>query len=317
MAGYAANTTVDFGDVVAKKVRITANSNWGVGPIFSRYGLSEVQFMYIPLAARFPSPESGATDVAVDTTLSWIAGREAAAHKVYLSTDQQAVTNGTVSAVTVLQPSCSPPSLSLGTTYFWRVDEVNDNKTPAVWPGNVWTFTTADRVVVDDFEAYDDQCNRVYYAWKSGAPNGANADCGVSAYNGNGTGSVVGRNDPPYCEHTIIHTGRQSMPLTYNGLSEATRTFDAAQDWTRGGIKTLVVFFQGVSTNSPADLYVKINDTKVSYNGNASDLAATEWKQWNIDLPSGAGLQSVKTLTIGVSAGQGIVYIDDIGLKAQ
>ena len=76
----------------------------------------------------------------------------------------------------------------------------------------------------------------------------------------------------------------------------------------------LVLFFRGASANIPAELYVKINDTKVSYNGNASDLVSPEWKQWNIDLPSAAGLGAVKTLTIGVSAGQGTLYIDDIRL---
>jgi len=104
------------------------------------------------------------------------------------------------------------------------------------------------------------------------------------------------------------------MPFAYDGPSEATRTFDPAQDWTRGGITTLVLFFCGAPANVPAELYVKINDTKVPYNGDAGDLTSTEWKQWNIDLPPAAGLESVRSLTIGVSAGQGMLYIDDIRL---
>jgi hypothetical protein len=313
---YAADTIVDFGDVAAKKVRITAQSNWGNSPIFNKYGLSEVRFLHIPVAARQPSPKSGATDVEIDGVLSWRAGREAAEHKVYLSTDQQAVADGTVAAATVHQASYSPSSLILGTTYFWRVDEVNEAETPAIWPSGIWTFTTADRVVVDDFESYgDDSPNRVFQAWIDGAgfspdeffPNGNQ---------GNGTGSLVGH-DPTMghiMEYTIIHGGRQSMPLTYDGLSEATRTFDPAQDWTRGGIQTLVLFFQGAPSNVPGELYVKINNTKVSYGGSTDDLAAPEWKQWNIALPSGAGLGAVNTLTIGVASGQGMLYIDDIGL---
>ena len=308
---YAHNTTVDFGGVAARCVRMTFTSSWGGG---NQYGLSEVRFFYSPVSARDPNPPTGSKGVSIDTTLSWTAGQDAAEHRIYLSTDRQAVADGTATATTVQETHYSPADLVPSTPYFWRVDEVNDAKIPPVWPGTVWTFTTADFVVVDDFEAYNDQCNRVYYAWKSGAANGANADCGVSAYNGNGTGSGVGKDDPPYCERTIIHMGRQSMPMTYNGLSEATRTFDTAQDWTRGGVKTLVVFFQGVSTNGPGELYVKINATKVPYPGNTSDLTSSQWKQWNIDLPSGAGLGAVRTLTIGVSAGQGTLYIDDIRL---
>jgi len=82
-SGYAHNTTVDFGGVAAKYVRLTANSNWG--GIFNQYGLSEVRFFYIPIHAREPSPASGATDVDLDLALGWIAGREAAKHDVYFS----------------------------------------------------------------------------------------------------------------------------------------------------------------------------------------------------------------------------------------
>ena len=42
--GYAYNTTVDLGGVVAKYVKITANSNWG--GVLPQYGLSEVRFFY-------------------------------------------------------------------------------------------------------------------------------------------------------------------------------------------------------------------------------------------------------------------------------
>ncbi len=316
MPDYAANTTVDFGDVAANKVRITAKGNWGDNPLFNKYGLSEVRFLHIPVAARRPSPKSGATDVAIDATLSWRAGREAGEHKVFLSTDPQAVENDAAPAATVSQTNYSPSSLVLGTTYFWRVDEVNQARTPAIWPGDVWTFTTADYVVVDDLESYgDDSPNRVFQAWIDGGgfspdeffPNG---------HKGNGTGALVGY-DPAaghIMEYKIVHGGRQSMPVTYDGLSETTRTFDPARDWTRSGIKTLVLFFCGASTNAPAELYVKINSTKVPYAGNTNALAGPEWKQWNIDLPSEAGLGAVKTLTIGVSTGQGILYVDDVRL---
>jgi hypothetical protein len=104
------------------------------------------------------------------------------------------------------------------------------------------------------------------------------------------------------------------MPLSYDGPSETTRTFESAQDWTQGGITTLVLFFQGESTNVAGELYVKINGAKVPYSGNAGDLAAGEWKRANFPLPASAGLGAVKTLTIGVSSGQGMLYIDDICL---
>jgi len=306
MPGYAANTTVDFGNVAMKKVRITANNNWGDHPIFNQYGLSEVRFMHVPVAARQPSPASGETDVAIDAALSWRAGREAAEHDVYLSSDPQAVTDG---VETVYQASYSPSSLDLGTTYYWRVDEVNYAEAPAIWPGDLWTFATADYVVVDDFESYTDDVEAeqtIWQAWSDGLEDPQNG------------GSQVGYGEAPFAEQTIVHSGRQSMPLAYDNststFSQAVRTFDGPQDWTRGGITTLVLFFQGESTNVSGELYVKINGVSVAYSGNAGDLTMAEWKQWNIDLPAAAGLGAVKSLTIGVSGGQGMLYVDDIRL---
>jgi len=97
--GYAYNTTVDLGGVPAKYIRLTANSNWGG---LSQYGLSEVRLFYVPVKAREPDPDSGTTDMDVDNvTLSWRAGREAASHEVYFSTDEQAVIDETISPVSI------------------------------------------------------------------------------------------------------------------------------------------------------------------------------------------------------------------------
>ena len=301
-ADYLHDTTVDFGGVAAKFVRLTITSSWGGT---NQCGLSEVRFYYIPVFARDPSPATGATDVPIDTSLSWRAGCEADLHEVYLGTDPNALTPADTASTT----SYTPADLLLGTRYYWRVDEVNDAQTPAVWPGNVWTFTTADFLVVDDFESYNDEegaGTRIYETW-------------IDGFTDNSSGSTVGHIDPPFAERTFVHGGRQSMPFAYDNtttfsFSEAVRTFDTPQDWTRGGIRTLVLFFQGEPNNVSGALYLKINNTKVSYNGNASDLTSSEWKQWNVDLPAAAGLGAVKALTIGVAGGQGVLYLDDIRL---
>ena len=51
LAGYAHNTTVDMGGVVARYVKLTAKSNWSMIGI-KQYGLSEVRFFYVPVEAR-------------------------------------------------------------------------------------------------------------------------------------------------------------------------------------------------------------------------------------------------------------------------
>ena len=50
MPGYAANTTVNFGGVMAKFVKLTINTTWG--GLSTVTGLAEVRFSYIPVQAR-------------------------------------------------------------------------------------------------------------------------------------------------------------------------------------------------------------------------------------------------------------------------
>ncbi|MHC4680747.1 MAG: LamG-like jellyroll fold domain-containing protein, partial [Planctomycetota bacterium] len=240
-AGYAHNTTVDFSGVVAKYVKLTATSNWG--GVLPQFSLSEVRFFYVPVSAREPSPDSGATDVDVEVILVWRAGREAATHEVYVSTDEQAVVVGTTPAVSVTDASYSS-AFDLGSTYFWRIDEVNDAETPAVWQGDVWSFSTLEYLVVEDFEDYNKYApNEIWNKWLDGYEipgNGATAGYPDSVVQAGGD----------YMERTIVHGGKQSMPLFYDNTgtasySEVERTFSVAQDWTAHGAETLMLYFRG------------------------------------------------------------------------
>ena len=51
--------------------------------------------------------------------------------------------------------SFTPPALELGTTYHWRIDQINDNDANSPWTGDIWKFKTADYLIIDDFESYD------------------------------------------------------------------------------------------------------------------------------------------------------------------
>jgi hypothetical protein len=119
----------------------------------------------------------------------------------------------------------------------------------------------------------------------------------------------------------IVHGGAQSMPLFYNNIAGATyseveRTFVPGQDWTEAGVQTLVLYVHGTSGNT-GQLYVKVNGSKVFYNGGTDDIQQEEWKQWSIDLASfGVDLLNVTTLTIGIDGigASGTLYFDDIRL---
>jgi len=292
---------VSFAGASAKYVKLTIDKPWGM---VTQTGLSEVRFFYVPVQARVPEPAAQATGIDLATTLTWRPGREAASHTIYLGTDSSAVANGAVAAKTVTGHSFSPAGLLYGTIYYWRVDEVN----AVTYPGDVWSFTTAVFGVVDDFESYNDDDNRIYDTWIDGLTDGK-------------SGSQVGYDVAPFAEKTIIHGDKQSMPLKYDNTaspfySEATRTFGGSQNWTANGVKSLSLYFQGAAGNT-GQLYLKINNLKVAYKGDAGDIAMPGWTPWNIDLSTvGGSVSNVTKLTIGVegSGSKGIVYLDDIRL---
>ena len=315
--GYQYDTTVDFNGVVAQSVKITANSNWG-GTMFAQYGLSEVRFFYIPVNAREPNPDSGTTDIGIDNvTLGWRAGRDAVLHEVYLSTDEQAVMDESVSPVSVPAGSSyvsyDTGALDLDKTYYWKVNEVNEAETPAAWAGDIWDFTTEEYIVVDDFESYNDlnpddpESDRIFLTWIGGDDQPAN-------------GLQVGNNTFPFAEETVVNNGDQSMPLLYNNSGTATYLEAElpleSEDWTKHGIKTLVLSFHGTSGNT-GQLSVKVNGVEVPYPGDAADISRPRWRQWNIDLESiGVDLQNVMTLGIRIdgNGAMGTLYVDDIRL---
>ena len=254
--GYAANTTVNFGGVMAKYVKLTINSNWG--GMSTVTGLSEVRFSYVPVQARSPQPATAATGVSVSTTLNWRPGREAGSHKVFFGTDPNAVANGTATAKTVTDHSFTPASLLFGTTYYWRVDEVNT----VTYPGDVWSFTTQEFAAVDDFESYNDTDNRIYDSWIDGLTDGK-------------SGSTVGYMAAPFAEQTIVHGGKQSMPLAYDNsktpfYSETTRDLGTAQDWTGNGATHMDLWFRGYP--APTSFAVTETGGKMSLTGDGTDI---------------------------------------------
>jgi hypothetical protein len=291
------------------------------------------------LLAWDPSPANGYTpDIDGATPLSWKAGDKAAQHDVYFGTDEDAVKNANASDTTGIYrgqqagTSYTPPAaLQWGQTYYWRIDQRNTDGT--VSTGRVWTFTVANYLVPDDFEAYDDYCNRIFYKWTDGWGYSADPTCTVTAYGGNGTGSTVGNLSAPFAEQTIVHGGSQSMPFEYNNTgtggkarySEAQRQWASPQDWTRNNGKALTLYFYGDPANAAEQLYVAVEDSggqvRVANHPDRETIQARGWQEWNIPLTDFAGvnLKMVKKMYIGVgnrasptAGGSGKLCIDDI-----
>jgi len=202
-------------------------------------------------AVSGPNPADGAVDISPTQILTWNAGAVAASHEVYFGTDMDAVKNATMASPeykgskALGEESYDPGRLALQTSYFWRIDEVNNTSPDSPWKGNVWSFT------IDNFEDYNADTNQIWWAWKDGL--GYVAHDNEPAYPGNGTGSAVGDETiASYTEETIVHSGNQSLPFFYDNNkqdyayhSEAELTLTTQRDWTAEGVAELSIWFRG------------------------------------------------------------------------
>ncbi|HUU16103.1 MAG TPA: hypothetical protein VMW72_03050, partial [Sedimentisphaerales bacterium] len=271
-----------------------------------------------------PDPANGAMDIKQTPILTWTPGVYAASHQVYFGNDQEAVRNADTGspeykgAGDLGSQSYEPEKLQWNTTYYWRIDEANNVNPDSPWTGNIWSFTTANFLVVDDFESYNDldpaeaDSNRIFNAWLDGYDDPTN-------------GSLVGYENPPFAEQTIVHGGNQSMPLYYDnsvGYSEATLTLTYPRDWTEKGVSTLTIWFRGDSANAAETLYVALNGNAIVTNDNPDAAQITAWTEWDIDLQAfGVNLANVNTIALGLgnknnpqAGGSGTMYFDDIRL---
>jgi hypothetical protein len=138
------------------------------------------------------------------------------------------------------------------TTYYWRIDEVNNTNPASPWVGSVWSFTTAGFAIIDDFEGYDAGASQIWYSWHDGLGYGTPQSPPYFA--GNGSGAAVGdETTASFTEETIVHGGGQAMPLAYDNnkqgfakYSEAELTLTAARDWTEGAVGELSLWFRGL-----------------------------------------------------------------------
>ncbi|MBW7990497.1 MAG: hypothetical protein FVQ84_10835 [Planctomycetes bacterium] len=282
----------------------------------------------LPIKAGNPNPGNGAADVKQTPVLTWATGEYALSHELYFGTDEEAVKNATTASPehkgtkTLGDESYDPGQLEWASTYYWRIDEVNNVNPDSPWIGNLWSFTTANFLIIDDFESYNDinegepGSNRIYFAWIDGFDNPAI------------NGSVVGHANPPLAEQTIVHSGNQSMPMSYDnavGKSEATMALTSNSDWTVKSVDTLGIWYIGDTANAPETMYVVLNGSAAVTNDNPDAAQAATWTAWNIDLQAfadqGVNLANVTSITLGVgdranttAGGAGMLFFDDIRL---
>jgi hypothetical protein len=172
--------------------------------------------------------------------------------------------------------------------------------------------------------------SRIWYTWKDGV-----GWTKPSVVNGNGTGSIVDPNGG------VVHGGTQSLKLWYDNSGKGaglkyyseikadTSYLAIGRDWTKAGVKALTLWFYGYlynATGATEQMYVKLNGSKVLYDGDMNDITEESWHEWKIDLARfaqlGVTLSDVNDVAIGFGdetnttkqGGSGFVYFDDIRL---
>ena len=312
---------IDFSKVTYLELMIVVNANSADYTGWVWFYLDNMKFSGGGIVLN-PKPATGAKDVDVNTQLSWSAGAHATSHNLYLGTSQAAVNaaNGASDpSVTFVQldgTSFDPNSLEFNKQYFWRVDAVNDVNPDSPWKGAVWDFTTANFIIVDDFESYtDDVGGEIFTTWVDGFGDPAT------------NGALVGNFSVPFAERKTVHTGLQSLPLTYDNTkaktSEAVRTWTEPQDWTLKGFNMMKFYVYGAASNGADSFYITLEDSAGAVKTCTIPVVLTTaaWTEYTIATSAFAGvnLTTVTGMTIGVgnpqgspSKATGLLLLDDI-----
>jgi len=273
---------------------------------------------------NFHETELGGESTLTGIELTWNAGdtaKEVDGQDVYFGTDFDDVNNATVHTTGIYQGrqsetnyTVSANELELGTTYYWRVDQIDtDNQ---IHKGHIWWFsidtTVSSLLLIDDFGSYESSGD-LQEEW---VPS-ANADVSLET------------------DNQIYIFNEQSLSMDFNNsdspyYSEVTKTFSTGQNWSGYGFQSLSIAYMGHQNVDM--LYIGLSDGEVWDYIVLEDTdklqgplwPISEWHMLDFDLGwFDIDLTHVTQLTIGIGepvspdpAGDGTVNIGQITLHA-
>lgn len=129
---HAANTTAKFDQPGIYTLRLTVTDTLATAydEVMVTVGPGAVP----PARAVNPTPQDRATSIGTSALLGWSAGAGAVSHNVYFGSVYPPAYQGNQTGTTF-----APGTLLPNTTYYWRIDEVNEASATS---GSVWMFTT-------------------------------------------------------------------------------------------------------------------------------------------------------------------------------
>lgn len=289
-------------------LRVVALDNGGGAPGFDLASIKARVSRACGPQANYPLPIDGATGMPSTTTLAWTPACDAGDQSIFLSDVRSLVEMADPTVRLAVVPSdvnsFDPNGLLLNTTHYWRVDA------NGIGAGDIWSFTTSDHVVIDDFDNYGVAGDYLYQTWHT-----------------RGTGRVG--EEMLYARHSCPQSMRFRYYYDSRNYSEAYRAFSPPQDWTRAGARTLAIWMHGLRGNDvQGQMYVVLGDgtagQKVLYDEDMTILTRPEWSIWEIPLTDfdNVDLSAVTDLALGFvfptaqsgQYGEGTVYIDDVSL---
>jgi hypothetical protein len=216
----------------------------------------------------------------------------------------------------------------------------------ARWKGQVSSVTTADYIVVDNFDSYDSNTS-LWAVWNDYWTNGSGGEIfleeDVNIVRGGNSLQLDYQSLLTKCgsigsgmDASTTELGRGSDSTIECGvigswMDASTTELGCGSDWTTGGVKALVLYFRGTAGNDLDQMWVELEDTSsnvgyVLYDGDINDVTVEQWQEWNIDLSvfdaCGVSLTNIDNVYIGIGGEDktgrkesiGTIYLDDIRL---
>lgn len=304
-----------------------------------------------------PTPARDQENVAANVTLTWYQGLGAASHDVFLGTNFDNVNEGAGGTFKGnLSPaeanSYGPLDLKLGTTYYWRISEV-DVDGVTLSKGEVWKFTVINYDVLEGFDRYSGTGNNVSsgtlrYVWKDGyswtpEKTGSNialvveenpVDQFVGPVRTGGKSMLYSYNNNAgsrSSEYPLAFTPFYTPLSTYSEIEADVDNLGFGSNWTEDDVKVLGIYFYGDPDNDVNEqMYAAVKDRSAHLSdmviyGEPNNLKKAEWQRWDIDLQdfatNGVNLSSIDKIYIGFgnrdsaqAGGKGVVYFDELRL---